>query len=77
MICPKCNSPVSFKKNRCDRCGEDITIYKKVISASNGFYNIGLDKAKVRDLSGAIIALKKSVEINKKNIQARNLLGLV
>ncbi|MBQ4536344.1 MAG: tetratricopeptide repeat protein, partial [Lachnospiraceae bacterium] len=41
------------------------------------FYNKGLERAKVRDLSGAILMLKKSLEINKENTDARNLLGLV
>lgn len=40
-------------------------------------YNEGLAKAKVRDLTGAILDLKKSLKMNKKNIDARNLLGLI
>ena len=37
----------------------------------------GLDKAEIRDLSGAIDLLRRSLKYNKLNIQARNLLGLV
>ena len=44
---------------------------------SNIYYNDGLQKAQVRNLSGAIISLKKSLKFNKYNIDARNLLGLV
>lgn len=77
MHCPKCNSDLSFKQKNCDRCGEDLTIYKKIVSASNLFYNDGLTRARVRDLSGAIVSLKKSLELNKTNTNARNLLGLV
>ena len=40
-------------------------------------YNQGLMKAKVRDLSGAVMALRKSLELDKNNTNARNLLGLV
>jgi len=36
-----------------------------------------LEKATVRDLSGAIACLKRSLKFNKENIDARNLLGLV
>lgn len=75
--CPKCGAPLSPRKNQCDRCGRDVTIYKKVIYASNMCYNDGLAKAKVRDLSGAVQILKKSLELYKKNTNARNLLGLV
>lgn len=41
------------------------------------WYNDGLKKAKIRDLSGAITSLKKSLQYNRGNIAARNLLGLV
>lgn len=77
MICPVCGGVVATKRNRCERCGEDLTIYKKMFLLSNKYYNEGLEKAKVRDLSGAILVLKKSLEYNKSNINARNLLGLV
>lgn len=77
MICPNCNVTVSFKKNYCDNCGQDLVLYRKIVSLSNMYYNDGLSRAKVRDLSGAIVSLKKSLEFNKKNTPARNLLGLV
>ena len=44
---------------------------------SNRLYNDGLEKAKVRNLSGAADSLKVSLRYNKMNIDARNLLGLV
>lgn len=77
MVCPNCRSNVSDKRIRCDRCGQDLEIYKKVYRVSNMYYNQGLAKARVRDLSGAIIALRKSLELNKLNTNARNLLGLI
>lgn len=77
MKCPNCKTTLSLKNNRCDRCGEDVRVYKKVIKASNAFYNQGLAKARVRDLSGAVIALHNSLELYKYNTNARNLLGLV
>ena len=52
-------------------------IQKKVDYLSRQYYNQGLEKASVRDLSGAISCLKQSLIYNKHNIQARNLLGLV
>ena len=50
---------------------------KKFLYQSNQWYNDGLKKANIRDLSGAIVALKKSLQYNRDNIPARNLLGLV
>lgn len=44
---------------------------------SNAYYNVGLEKAKERDLTGAVNALKKSLRFNKYQTDARNLLGLV
>lgn len=77
MICPNCGSNMSDKRKRCERCGTDLTLYKKIDRASNQYYNNGLARAKVRDLSGAIIALRNSLELNKANTNARNLLGLI
>lgn len=51
--------------------------YNKIIRLSNTMYNDGLEKAKVRDLSGAAESLRKSLRYYKANIDARNLLGLV
>ena len=50
---------------------------KKLVYLSNQWYNDGLKKANIRDLSGAIISLKKSLQYNRDNIASRNLLGLV
>ena len=50
---------------------------KKIRLAANGFYNVGLERAKIRDLTGAAEALKKCLMLNKYHIDARNLLGLI
>ena len=76
MICYNCGCRLS-EKNFCTGCGADVTLYKKIMYASNRFYNEGLEKASVRDLSGAINSLRQSLKLNKNNIEARNLLGLV
>lgn len=44
---------------------------------ANAYYNIGLAKAKERDLTGAADALKKSLRFYKYQTDARNLLGLI
>lgn len=76
MECPKCGARLS-EKNFCTGCGEEVGIYKKIIKISNTYYNDGLEKAKIRDLSGAIESLKRSLKYNKRNTMARNLLGLI
>lgn len=50
---------------------------KKLVYLSNQWYNEGLKKANIRDLSGAIVSLKKSLQFNRDNIASRNLLGLL
>ena len=42
---------------------------------ANSFYNLGLEKSRIRDLSGAAQCLKKSLHFNKYQTDARNLLG--
>ncbi len=76
MVCYNCGCRLS-EHDFCTGCGADVGLYKKIIYMSNRFYNDGLDKASVRDLSGAIISLRQSLKLNKNNIDARNLLGLV
>ena len=76
MRCYKCNSVLS-DEDYCLKCGADVSVYKIVVKAANSYYNQGLEKARVRDLTGAVTALKTSLSLNKKNIKARNLLGLV
>lgn len=76
MRCYKCGARLSVK-NYCTSCGTDVVMYKKIIRLSNTYYNDGLDKAQVRDLSGAIISLKRCLKYNKNHVMARNLLGLV
>ena len=49
----------------------------KLVYQSNYWYNDGLKKANIRDMSGAITSLKRSLQYNTANIAARNLLGLV
>lgn len=50
---------------------------KRFLYQSNQWYNDGLKKANIRDLSGAIVSLKKSLYYNRDNVPARNLLGLL
>lgn len=49
----------------------------RLVYQSNYWYNDGLEKAKIRDLSGAITSLRRSLQYNRGNIAAMNLLGLV
>lgn len=76
MKCFNCGCSLS-EKSFCTGCGIDVSLYKKIMYVSNRYYNDGLDKANVRDLSGAVVSLRQSLKFNKNNIEARNLLGLV
>lgn len=76
MNCYRCGSPLGSGAF-CLRCGADVKLYRRIVRLSNRYYNSGLEKARVRDLTGAVEDLSRALEINKKNIAARNLLGLV
>lgn len=76
MKCYNCGNELS-SNDFCTACGADVTKYKKILHLSNAYYNDGLERAKVRDLSGAVVSLRQSLKCNKNNIEARNLLGLV
>lgn len=53
----------------------DLT--RRCIYISNSYYNKGLKLANERDMSEAAECLKKSLKFNKRNTDARNLLGLI
>ena len=76
MKCFNCGADLKDSEY-CSQCGADVKLYSRMLKLSNAYYNEGLEKAKVRDLSGAVLALRESLKINKKNTNARNLLGLV
>lgn len=76
MNCVICQA-VLTASDYCPKCGCYVKPLKKISALSNVYYNQGLEKAQIRDLSGAVTCLKRSLKLNKMNIQARNLLGLV
>ncbi|MBQ9490624.1 MAG: tetratricopeptide repeat protein [Lachnospiraceae bacterium] len=76
MVCYHCGCQLS-EQDYCTSCGADVSLYKKILGLSNHYYNVGLAKAKVRDLTGAIDSLEQSLKYNSRNVEARNLLGLV
>lgn len=75
MKCIYCGSDLAAI-DFCPGCGADVTLLKRIGRISNLLYNRALEKASVRDLSGAISLLGQSLKFNKENIDARNLLGL-
>lgn len=76
MRCYACGNELTGR-DYCTACGADVGMYKKIRYLSNRLYNEGLDKARVRDLSGAVSCLRQSLRLYKGNIDARNLLGLI
>lgn len=76
MNCYNCGCRLS-EHDFCTACGADVSLYKKIMNVSNLYYNEGLEKAEVRDLTGAVTSLRQSLKFNKNNVEARNLLGLV
>ncbi|MBR2036402.1 MAG: hypothetical protein IKA09_01600, partial [Lachnospiraceae bacterium] len=76
MKCYRCGATLT-QHDFCTACKCDVRQYKLIIEASNRKYNEGLEKAQIRDLTGAVTALKQSLKLNKEHVDARNLLGLI
>ena len=76
MVCPNCSGKMNRAK-LCPHCGIDPVLYSKTCRMSDTLYNKGLNQARANDMSGALDSLMKSIEFNKNNVQARNLLGLI
>ncbi len=76
VLCPHCGAQVR-KNGYCSECYLPLLMLKKAQNTSNYYYNIGYDRASARDLSGAIESLLQALRYNKRNVPARNLLGLI
>ncbi len=76
LNCKHCGGSIAVT-GYCTRCGLKIDYVNKALNSSKYYYNIGLDKARVRDMTGAEEALRLALKYDKMNIDARNLLGLV
>ena len=76
LNCKHCGGTIQVT-GYCANCGLKSEYVNKALNSSKYYYNIGLDKARVRDMSGAKEALKTALKYDKMNIDARNLLGLV
>ena len=76
MECLNCGAPI-LENGHCSDCGMNYKLLAKAYNTSNYYYNLGLDRACVRDLTGAIDALNLALKYNKQNVNARNLLGLI
>lgn len=53
MNCMNCGAVLN-KSSYCPSCGFNVEVQKKIWQLSNLYYNQGLEKAEIRDLSGAI-----------------------
>lgn len=54
-----------------------MNVTERCIYISNSYYNLALSNAQSRNLSTAVTYIKYSLQFNKQNIAARNLLGLI
>jgi tetratricopeptide (TPR) repeat protein len=76
MKCYYCGEELKEGAYYCTHCNRDQRRYFDILKRSDELYNDGLAKARVKDISGAIVSLNNSLKENKRNIEARNLLGL-
>ncbi len=76
MKCIKCGRNVGAD-GFCTGCGFNNKHIARAHNTANYYYNLGLEKAQMRDLGGAETQLKKALTYNKEHREARNLLGLV
>lgn len=76
MKCYYCGARLN-RTNTCPACRRNVYIWKRAKFVSNFLYNDGLELAKRRDFTGATESLVTSLQYDKRNTQARNLLGLI
>lgn len=76
VLCPNCGAHIR-KNGYCTNCNMNYHVLMKAYNTSDYYYNQGYDRAAARDLSGAVASLMVALRYNKKNVPARNLLGLI
>ena len=76
MKCYYCGARLN-RTNTCPACRRNVYVWKRAKFVSNFLYNDGLELAKRRDFTGATESLVTSLQYDKRNTQARNLLGLI
>lgn len=75
--CIYCGRMLSENEKTCPFCGADLGDAFYIENLSRKYYNEAISHAGSHDLTGAIRLLKDSLRMDKNNIDARNLLGLV
>ena len=67
MICYHCGCNLT-EHDFCTNCGADVSSYKVVVSASNVYYNEGLEKAKedVERISKSAVAHMNSLVVKNE-----------
>ncbi len=76
MLCYLCGNTVEVGLS-CPHCGANLSLYRRILMKADAYYNQGLERAQVRDLTGAIESLQLALRYNKYHSSARALLGLV
>ena len=75
MVCQNCGG--EFRDGAiCPFCGSDVKLMQMARSASLRQYNLGVSAAREGDYSAAIEALNRCIAFDKRNVVARNLLGI-
>ena len=74
--CIYCGGQVD-ENGYCLSCKLSQDFLRKAVYTSIYYYNIGLDRSRMGNLTGARESLVMSLRYNKTNIDARNLLGLI
>ncbi|MCD8215528.1 MAG: tetratricopeptide repeat protein [Clostridiales bacterium] len=77
MKCLRCGGEIHRNDRLCRSCGSDAAVMIKLKGMSDKYYNRAIDLIKFSNLTAALYCLKRSIACNKKNINARNLIGLV
>ncbi len=76
QLCPYCGNVLTHE-DKCANCESEVAWVKKCYLKSEYYYTKAYEAATKRQLSTAKTLLQKAIHLNKYNIQARNLLGLI
>ena len=77
IYCPSCGEPNPTQYQTCQKCKQDLTLLRAVISTANKHYNQALELARAGKYDEAVVEIQSAIGLNAHHPKYYNLLGSI
>ena len=77
IYCPSCGEPNPTEFQTCQKCKQDLSLLRAVISTANKHYNQALELARAGKYDEAVVEIQSAIGLNAHHPKYYNLLGSV